>query len=481
MLPLRSYSCGLVLIGFLCFGPSGALAADLVDVVKAVENSVVRVDSDNCTGSGAIVGEGLIITNYHVIDGARQIEFVLRNGTKVPCPGYLAVDPTSDLAVLRAPKLNGGTVLKIAPNLPSIGERVAAFGNPKGFSFSTSEGIISSIRKGSEVRQTVGKEAYQILGYSENCTWVQTTAPISHGNSGGPLVNMNSELVGLNTWSWTGQQLNFAISLVNVKQILDRVKPDTKPLSFDSLPRVRSKPLTGDWYEPLKPYRLELPTGRIFSFDVFRTSKGDGKKLSASSHSEDSVVVFTHPNGVMYAAAQHANGVLHGLTVAQYDNEEPMVHVSYHQGRRHGLLKTWDEAGEPVFFCQYYQGRRHGFACLFEEGVPALIVQYEAGREKYVQLMSSLTALEGFDSVVKARGHARANARLTRIDELDAEMKRNEAKFRRQIKEYELDIRRELAAKQGPEVRARMRERNAARVEANNKFFSDLERKARGY
>lgn len=476
----RLLAKGLALALLLAW--SRCQAFELVEVVKKVENAVVRIDTDASQGSGAIVGDrGLIITNFHVIDGAREVKIELRNGTKLKSRGYLAIDPARDLAVIHASEGPAGVSLPIAAQLPSVGERVAAFGNPRGLSFSTTEGIVSAVRKGGDVSQAIGKEIYRLLGYSEDATWIQTSAAISPGNSGGPLVTMNAELVGLNTWSFTGQQLNFAISLTNINDILRKIAPDAQPQPYDTLPRIRSVSLTGDWYEKLKPFRLELPTGRIFSFDVFRAGGSNANQLSsAGQRRESGSVTFSHPNGTMYAAAQQVGGILHGLTVAQYDNQEPMVQVSYFEGRRHGLLKTWDEAGEPVFFCQYVQGRRDGFACLFEEGVPALIVQYGLGEVEYVQLMSSLTALEGFDSEEKAMTHANAKARLTRIEELDANLKKNEVKFRRLVKAYDLDIRRDLAAKQGPQIRDRMRERNAARVKANNEFFSELARKARG-
>lgn len=135
------------------------------------------------------------------------------------------VDPNHDLATLRIGPVAAGSALKLKAEMPSVGEKVAAFGNPQGFSFTTSEGIVSAIRRGKEVHDTIG-QAYKDLGFTVDATWIQTTAAISGGNSGGPLVTMNSEVVGLNTWGDdSGQQLNFAISLIDIKRYLDQVKP----------------------------------------------------------------------------------------------------------------------------------------------------------------------------------------------------------------------------------------------------------------
>ncbi len=457
-----------------------AHAAELVDVVRQVENSVVRVNTDVAVGSGVIVGdEGLILTNYHVIEGARRVEIVLRSGQKLTCSGYLIVDPTHDLAALRTPKLPAGSAMKIAAGLPPVGEKVAAFGNPQGFSFTTSEGIVSAVRSGQEVEQTIGSAEYQALGFAVDATWVQTTAAISHGNSGGPLVTMECELVGLNTWNHTdGQQLNFAISVVDVRRVLAKINDRTPVQGFDTLPKIRSTPIAGDWKGPREPFRLELPTGRVFGFEVFLTDASALGKLAQTTKSDR--VVISHPNGAMYAAAEQQHGVLHGLTVAQWDNREPMVHVSYIDGRRHGLLKTWDEAGDPVMFGQYERGRRSGFTCLFEDTAPVLIAQYDNNRLEYLQLMSGLTPREGFASEEEALKNPAAKAYLDRLEELDAKLKKNEVQFRRQVKQIEIEKRRELAARLGPKKRALESQRAKQRAAAENAFMQRIYRLANG-
>ncbi len=456
-------------------------AADLVEVVKQVEKAVVRIDTDAGLGSGVVVADdGLILTNYHVIEGARRVEIILRHGEKRVCQGYLLVDPSHDLAALRIGPVPSGSALKVKSEMPSVGEKVAAFGNPKGFSFTTSEGIVSAIRKGKEVQDTIGKANYQILGYAVDATWIQTTAAISGGNSGGPLVTMNSEVVGLNTWgSVDGQQLNFAISLIDVKRLMDKIKPGLPLQSFDTLPKVRSTPLAGDWFEPLEPFRLEFPTGRVFAFEVFRTKESDLEKLS--THRDPNLVLISHPNGALYAAAQQRQGVLNGLTVGQWDNREPMVHVMYLEGRRHGLLKTWDEAGEPLMFCQYERGKRSGFTCLFDDAIPVMIAQYRMDQIEYLQLMSFLTPQEGFSSEEAANKHPKAKVHLARLEKLDAQLKKNEVQFRRQVKDFEDERRRDLAAKLAPEKRARASQRAKDRAAANDEFLQQMRRRTHGF
>lgn len=453
-------------------------AAELVDVVKVVEPSVVRVDTDSSIGSGVILGDqGIVLTNYHVIDSAREAKVQTRDGKSYPALGYLVIEPTHDLAVLRVKGLPTGRGMRLADSLPQVGEKVAAFGNPKGYDFTTSEGIVSALRDGKGAQQGIGETIYRSLGYSLDANWIQTTAAISPGNSGGPLVTMKSELVGLNTWGDPrGQQLNFAISLPDIKAVLAKVNSTTPVQHFTSLPQGRSMTI-----RPASPeddsFHLKLPTGRVFTFEVFETRAT--RHMLADREGVKGTVVIAHPNGAIFANAQQQGGVLHGLTLAQYDNEKPMVEATYMNGRRHGILKTFDETGEPVLCCQYVDGRRNGFTVLFGESLE-FIAQYKYDKLEYLQLMADLTPLEGFASQDAALKHPEAKQLLARLDQLDDELKKNEVQFRQQVKEFENDRRRELAGKLAPEKRARAAERARQRKAANDAAIEQIRRRANG-
>ncbi len=461
--------------GFLA--PSLATALELVEVVKKVENSVVRVDTDAGLGSGVIVDDrGWILTNFHVIDGARRATVTLRSGKVFEVRGYLTIDPLRDLALLKTDEFAKPLAIRIAPKLPEVGEKVAAFGNPKGFSFTTSEGIISAVRSGTEVVAIIGQQEYAMLGYAADATWIQTTAPISAGNSGGPLVNMNAELLGLNTWSFAGQNLNFAIGLPDIKRLLGREFKGVGPQDFAALPNFRGRRIMpGDRKQE---FRLALPTGRVFSFEIFdidRTSI-----LRTANKNDPDRVIFKHPNGVPYAAAGHRGGVLHGVTIAQYENKEPMVYINYLEGKRHGILKTWDEGGQPRLFAQYVKGRRFGLSCFFENGDLAMIAQHKNDELEFLQLMSGDKSLQGFSSDAEANEHPKAHALLKQLDEFESLLKKNEVAFRKQIRKFEIERRRELAKRLGPVKRQRISERNKQRNAQNAAFFRELERAATG-
>ncbi len=168
-------------------------SGNLADLIDKVEPSVVRIDvikgESKGVGSGYVIGEdGTVATNYHVIAGASEATAIFKNGDKVDVQGTVWLDPKRDIAILKINK-QGLTPLPLADQLPRKGDSVAAFGAPVGLSFSASEGIVSAIRQGKEL-----SEDDPLPG-----TWIQTTAPISPGNSGGPLVNQEGKVVAMNT------------------------------------------------------------------------------------------------------------------------------------------------------------------------------------------------------------------------------------------------------------------------------------------
>jgi hypothetical protein len=169
------------------------------------------------------------------------------------------------------------------------------------------------------------------------------------------------------------------------------------------------------------------------------------------------------------------------LTVAQYDNKTPMVEASYDKGRRHGNVKVFAEGGEPLLLGQYYQGRKHGFVCYFDDGKLKFIGQYKQDQLEYLQLMSNFTPLQGFDSEAEAMKNSEAKARLESLETYDRDLKKNEAAFRRQVRLIEDADRRDIAAKLGPEKRARMSERDRSRRDAENAFIQELRRRTHGF
>jgi hypothetical protein len=136
------------------------------------------------------------VTNHHVIKDAHSAIVKLSNGAFFPVVGVLADDAERDLAVIKVngknlPFLSLGDIDKV-----QVGDHVVAIGSPLGLEGTVSDGIVSAFRD------------------ANNQRWLQTTAPASHGNSGGPLLDMNNHVVGVITAGVNpelGQNLNFAV------------------------------------------------------------------------------------------------------------------------------------------------------------------------------------------------------------------------------------------------------------------------------
>ena len=138
-------------------------------------------------GSGVIVDakRGLVLTNNHVIANAVQITVTLRDGRHLEAE-LVGTDPDTDVAVIKIPAENLSALTTSDSDNLRVGDFVIAIGNPFGLGQTVTSGIVSAL----------GRSGLGIEGYED---FIQTDASINPGNSGGALVNLNGELVGINT------------------------------------------------------------------------------------------------------------------------------------------------------------------------------------------------------------------------------------------------------------------------------------------
>jgi Do/DeqQ family serine protease len=147
-------------------------------------------------GSGVIVDgtHGYILTNHHVIEGADEVSVTLADGRTMKAE-FVGSDPDTDVALMRipVPKDVALTAIPLADSSKlQVGDFVVAVGNPFGIGQTVTSGIVSA----------VGRSGLQGLGYQN---FIQTDASINPGNSGGALVNLDGQLVGINTASFNPQ------------------------------------------------------------------------------------------------------------------------------------------------------------------------------------------------------------------------------------------------------------------------------------
>jgi S1-C subfamily serine protease len=214
---------------------------DIPAIARQARNSVVTVETKDqqgkplAQGSGFIVAsDGKVITNYHVIQGAASGEIRFADGASYSVKGLIGSNPERDLAVLKLETtLNQFRFLSLGnSDTVEVGEQVIAIGSPLGLEATVSPGFISGVREVNGLKL------------------LQTTAPISPGNSGGALINLNGEVVGVPSFTLTrvsrdatvSQNLNFALPSNYVRELLDAQTSEVHSLSTASVPSKSTAP-----------------------------------------------------------------------------------------------------------------------------------------------------------------------------------------------------------------------------------------------
>lgn len=196
---------------------SAAAASDpLASLVAKVKSSVIRIETNACglqeIGTGFLIGPRLIATVEHVVDGASSI--TLQQGNKTVGTGtVIGEDQTRDVALVQASAPISGTQLQLASRAPALGESVAALGFPLGLPLTVTQGLVSGLGR-----------TVPINGINR-AEMVQTDAAVNPGNSGGPLLALDSgQVVGLvDLGTNLANGIGFAVSAQVAQPLLEGV------------------------------------------------------------------------------------------------------------------------------------------------------------------------------------------------------------------------------------------------------------------
>ena len=196
------------------------LSASVVSIVTSVQATSYFGQSytSQAAGTGIIVSsDGYILTNKHVIEGAKTISVVLDDGTTYKDVSVAAVDSLNDVAFLKIKDVSDLTAAKLGDSKTiSVGQQVVAIGNALGeYQNSVTSGVISGTGRSLTATDSTGSVSEKLTDM------IQTDAAINSGNSGGPLINAAGEVIGVNTaTSSTAENMGFAIPIAAVKGML---------------------------------------------------------------------------------------------------------------------------------------------------------------------------------------------------------------------------------------------------------------------
>jgi len=204
-----------------------AFSTMIIDAVDKTKNAVVKIDVFKTikgklrpagSGSGFIFSsDGLIFTNCHVVDGAEKIMVGLLNENEIEAT-LIGKDPDTDIAILKI-YTHGYSVAKLgdASHL-QIGQFVIAIGNPYGYQHTVTTGVISAL--GRTLQTQSGRLVDNVI---------QSDAALNPGNSGGPMITTDGDVIGVNTAMIQGAQgLSFSVDINTAKEIAQQLLKDGK-------------------------------------------------------------------------------------------------------------------------------------------------------------------------------------------------------------------------------------------------------------
>jgi S1-C subfamily serine protease len=199
-----------------------AYSTTIIDAVEKVKTAVVKIELYKRdknkevlagTGSGFLFSsDGFLFTNSHVVHNAEIIKIKLHDGSTL-IASLIGEDPDTDLAILKI-SVSEFTPVKLGDaEILKIGQLVIAIGNPLGFQHTVTAGVVSALGR------TLEGQTGRMMD-----SMIQTDAALNPGNSGGPLINTDGEVVGVNTATIRGAQgLCFAISITTAKEVANQL------------------------------------------------------------------------------------------------------------------------------------------------------------------------------------------------------------------------------------------------------------------
>ena len=309
----------------------------IADIANRVSPSVVSIvtestntslygytTSSSAAGTGMIVtADGYILTNKHVVDGAKKIQVVMHDGTTYTDVTLVGTDPLNDIAFVKINGANGLQPVALGDSKTlQAGQQVIAIGNALGqYQNTVTQGIISGTG-----RSIIASDQTNSANYERLTDMIQTDASINSGNSGGPLINAGGQVIGINTAVYSdGNGIGFAIPISGVKGMLKSIiKDGTAKRAYIGVSYSNITPTVQ------KLYNLPVSEGAYINGDTAIIPGGPAEKAGLKKGD-----IITAVDGIKIGAAgtlstligEHAAGEDVELTVLR-DGKEQKVKLT---------------------------------------------------------------------------------------------------------------------------------------------------------
>lgn len=218
-------------------------------------------------GSAFVVPSGELVTCLHVANRTTSAVVRFRDGSVFDVAGYAAIDPQMDLALLQLEEPPSSLVpVRIAEQELEQLTPIVAFGHPQGIEFAAYEGRVSRLVKTGELPAPLQKFVRELTASDSDQTWIQHTARLSEGNSGGPLATERGEVIGINVWVDRQSDFGYALPIAALAGLQAQRFAEVQPLERFALAEARIRDAT--WQTSAKRLKELAEEARALKWQV---------------------------------------------------------------------------------------------------------------------------------------------------------------------------------------------------------------------
>lgn len=426
---------------------SGIQGGAPAELAAKVRPAIVHVQLGKKEASGFVVDPtGIVITNCQVINGGKPAKISFHDGESVSVAEYLGVDVARDIVVLKVDTGHPLAALSLRVDPPKLGEPAFACGASSDGNMSISPGLVATQETAEQCRAAY-EETLGRFRQPTDAWWIRVTSPIDSGNWGGPLVDEKGQVMGINSRTKTDQSLNFAIPCQDIAELLHASRSN-EPQNQRNLPSSLSPYVDGEYKYPTFPYHgfpsVNLPSGAPFSFLRVRIPP-----RWPASQLGDAPWIRTVRRANNDVKSMHAfrDAKLHGPSFLLYDDGSKRWTCDYVIGKRDGDVRLWSKTGELALFAEYVRNGKKGFTCVFQQGLPWLLQEWDANqkkREYLVKWNAGVPTVVEEDAFSMQPAAAESALASKRMSEFEAQFQEEETEAKRDVAEWAREIDREL-------------------------------------